>query len=209
MSALVIAYLFQADGVRFLSWNMDATLLPIGVFVFAMFGLTFVPEIVEIAERKRRTVLLSITFGTLTAAFLMWLFAVSAAGADPNIQSPADLVRILPAWIAWAIPVVGFLAVSSVFMTQTQDLRSTFEYDARLHPMAAYAIAVGAPFFLLLLVTRDFLTVVSFVGAVFNSINMIFIAAMAIKLRIAPYLAMVILAIFMLILGWGILSVIN
>ena len=114
--------------------------------------------------------------------FLMSLFAVfvcpsvgSALGANP-----ADLAGGLPATAAWLIPAVGFLAVASVFIILTEDLKAMLHLDLKLSKLAAWAIALGVPPVLLVFVTRDFLGTVGFVGAIFGATNGLLVSWMAI-----------------------------
>ncbi len=167
---------FQMQG----SWAWS----PIGILVFSLFGLTIIPEIVEIAGGKREPAQRSIAWGSLGAALLMWLFGVTAYAAAPDITASAPgYASVLSAETRWIIPVVGFLAVATSFITLMEGMKRMLIADAKMHKNTAKVLALGAPLILLFTTQRNFLSTVSFVGGFFSALNGIFATVMAAKLK--------------------------
>lgn len=150
---------------------------PFGIFLFSLSGAPVIGECVELVGRRRRETFWVITIGTLGAAFLSWLFGVSLAYLSPEaIQRPVDAIRALPVWIAWLIPVIGFLAILTSYITTAQDLRTSFELDFSFTSLEAWVTTICVPMIIVLLVVPSFLQVIGFVGTVFGGINGILIA---------------------------------
>ncbi len=203
--ALSIVYGIDGDGARFLQADWSSAFLVVGAFLFSTFGIMVIPEIVDVCERKADRTRLVVSLATLVSAFFMWVFAVFTASAIPGIRTASELAHALPAGLFWLLPLVGFLAVATSFLTQVQDLRATFERDAKMSKWVSFALAIGAPILLLLFLTRDFLSTVGFVGGVLSSVTAITVALMAVKLKRAVPMAIVVAVVFLLALIHGIL----
>lgn len=167
---------FQAQG----SWAWS----PIGILVFSLFGLTSIPEIMEIAGSDREPAQRSIAFGSLGAAVLMWFFGVTAYAAAPDVAASASgYASVLSEKTRWIIPVIGFLAVATSFITLMEGMKRMLMTDAKLEKNTAKVLALSAPLVLLFITQRNFLSTVSFVGGFFSAINGIFATTMAVKVK--------------------------
>ena len=188
---LLIASMVLIVGLSASHWDASALIradwthffLPFGIFLFAISGLPVIAEVVEIVGRKRKDSLTAVIVGTLSAAFLSWLFGaglfLAAHGAIG--RNPSDLILMLPHAWSWLIPLMGFLAIITSYMTTAEDLKESFDLDFRISEWWAWAIALLAP--LLLLATRqNYLSVLDMVGTVFGGITSLFIVFIAMKL---------------------------
>jgi amino acid permease len=212
-------FVSRSDGGLFLGADWLQSFTPLGVFLFALFGVQVVPEVAEICDRDRRKTLLAVGLGTIASALAMWLFGVFGyAALGDQLFTPQDLMKALPSGLFWLIPAVGFLAVATSFLTMAQDLKASLHLDARWPKLAALAFTLGAPLFLLIFITRNFLSTVDWSGFIFNSVNGFLVSLMAIALinrrwrqkrfawlTLAPCLTA---AAFLGALVWRILSVI-
>ncbi|MCC7357315.1 hypothetical protein IT408_02295 [Candidatus Uhrbacteria bacterium] len=201
-SLLMSVVLFSkiADPNLFFQVQAEWAWSPIGILVFSLFGLSVIPEIVELAGSKREPVHQSITFGTLGAALLMWLFGVMAYAAAPsNDTSALGYASVLSARTRLIIPVIGFLAVATSFITLMEGMRRMLVADAKLHKNTAKVLALSAPLILLFITQRNFLSIVSFIGGFFNALNAIFATVMVVRLK-KIYWPLGISGIFLLIL---------
>jgi len=163
--------------------NWTLFFLPFGIFLFALSGFPVISEVVEIAERKRRDAVIAVTVGSLAAAFLSWFFGVGLyLAAHGHIgRNPSDLILMLPHAWSWLIPLMGFLAVITSYVTTAQDLKETFRLDFHIGEWFAWALALFTP--LALLLTRgDFLSTLDFVGTLFGGIASLLVVFMALKL---------------------------
>ncbi len=186
MIVLVVAVLLatplidfqQAATATWSNWH-----LPFGVFLFTLSGISAVGEAVELAGRRRRTALLAVTGGTLVSAFLSWLFGATiflAAGGYP-VRDAADIASVFPSALWWVVPLLGFLAVATAYVTTAHDLRATFQFDQKWKPWFAKGVAMFSPLVLLAFLSRDFLSAIGFIGAIFIGINSLVIAALGYK----------------------------
>lgn len=187
-SSLIALLIFSslAFFVRSGSWNpmwanWGATFFPLGIFLFTLSAFTVVPEIVEICGRDRRYTRRAVLFGSIVAAILMWVFGLTAAQALGSLATtePASLTIGLPRTLFWLIPAVGFFAVITSFITLTQDLTSMLRLELRFPRMIAWAVALGTPLMLFLILNRDFVGTVGFVGSIFTALNGLLISLMA------------------------------
>lgn len=171
----------EADSSLFFNTHWGAVPGGLGVFLFALFGWQVIPEVFVIAKRSPAQTRFAVAVGSLSAAFLMWLFAVLAYASfgealGPN---PSQLAEALPSAWAWLLPAVGFFAMTNPFLTLNQDLKAMLHLDAGLSKRSAWAIALGTPLILFLFVSQNFLKTVSFSGGLLSSVNGIIICLMA------------------------------
>ncbi len=157
--------------------------LPFGVFLFTLSGLSVVGEIVELVDRKRSDARWSVSVGMLVSVVLSWVFGVGMYLAAHGVigRDPSALIGVLPGAWSWFIPLFGFLAIITSYLTTAEDLKASFHLDFHLKEAYAWLVAVGAPL-ILLFTQRDFLTTVDVVGTVFGGINALLVIFMAMKL---------------------------
>lgn len=175
-------FFFNAsDSSLFLTARWGALPGGLGVFLFALFGWQVIPEVFVITNRSPKRTKLAVALGSLSAAFLMWLFAILAYASFGGAlgSSPGQLSEAFPSAWAWLLPAVGFFAVTNPFLTLNQDLKAMLHLDARLSKPTAWAIALGMPLVLFIFISRDFLDTVGFSGSILSSINGILICLMA------------------------------
>ncbi|MBI4138949.1 hypothetical protein HY479_02250 [Candidatus Uhrbacteria bacterium] len=188
MSLLILSAVPHVDAARFFTADPWHILAPIGIFIFAMFGLTVIAEAHEITGRKIAETRRAVAVGTLTAAVFTWLFGIFIAlGLPPGGSSdPAAFSRLLPSGWWWAVPLFGFLAVATSFITSAYNLQSIYRLDVGVSKLASWAVALGSPLLLLFLVTRDFLNIIEIVGALFSATNglLVILAAHAVMRRV-------------------------
>ena len=157
--------------------------LPFGIILFSLSGLSGVGEVIEIAGRRRRDALAAVAGGTVLSAVLCWMFGagVFLASHGYPIRDAADLVSVLPQGIGLIVPVLGFLAVTTAYLITAEDLRVMFATDLKWKPAVASLVALLAPLCLLAVLSRNFLTTLSFVGAVLIGINGFTVCALGYK----------------------------
>lgn len=179
----VFLFLPRAEFSLFRESHWQNAVAPLGALIFALSAFNVVPEVVDICNRNRRRTLLAIAVGSCGAAILSWLFGVFGyvAFGDSLSRSPSMLARAFPASFFWLLPTLGFFAVATSFITITQDLKAMIHFELRVSKFLAWLVALGAPFLLLVITRRNFLTTVDFVGSIFGAINGMLIASMAFR----------------------------
>ncbi len=169
------------ERVAFYQWS--ELLTPFGIFLFSMFGLSVVGEVVDMTRPNKRIAMQAVMIGTLVSAVLSWVFAVSlflTKGFSYG-RGASALTEAMPLGWQWMIPLFGFLAVLTSFITVAQDLKATWHLDFRVSKPIAWMLALGAPLLLLSILKRDFLATLDFVGAIFWSVNGMLVALIALK----------------------------
>lgn len=156
-------------------------LAPFGIFLFSLSGLPVIPEIVDIVGRSRPRALRAVAIGTLCAAFLSWGFGalmahVGGVGIGTGLEG---MIGLLPGAWQWLLPLVGFLAVATSYLTTAEDLRATFHMDFALSDRMSAGIALVVPMFGLLLIRPDFLSLLDSLGTIFSTLSASLVAAMA------------------------------
>lgn len=171
-------FLGRADVGVILALPQSFTFEPYGVFLYSLGGMMVIAELELIVKGQARDMRLSVIRGTLLAAFLTYLFGVSAwmASGGTLTRDVADLVRALPPFLALLIPLAGFLAVATSYVTTAFDLGSMFRLDYHFPPWLSSVVALGVPLLLLFLTARDFLATIGLVGSIFGGALSIFVA---------------------------------
>ena len=148
------------------------TFEPYGVFLFALLGMNVIPEMEHLVGGNRDDLRRAVIRGTLASAGLTYLFGISAwlASSGTLWREATGLVAILPPWLMLAVPVFGFLAVMTSYVTTAYDLGSMFRLDNHFPSWLAWTAALGVPLALLFLTERDFLRTIGLVGAVFSAL---------------------------------------
>ena len=155
-----------------LSGPVGITFEPYGVFLFALLGLNVIPEMEHLVDGHRGDLRLAVVRGTLASAALTYVFGISAwlASSGTLGREATDLVALLPPVLSLAIPVFGFLAVATSYVTTAYDLGSMFYLDNHFPAWLAWTTVLGVPLALLFLTERDFLQTIGLVGAVFSAL---------------------------------------
>ena len=171
----------QADFSHFAWQNWSGSFGALGVFLFALTGLTVIPEVFEITQRRAATTRWAVLFGSLISAGLTWLFGVFVYAAIPS-GSSADftvIANIFPAFLWLILPVVGFLAVITSFVTSAFDLKSMYLVDLKQSKLMSWGAALGVPLALLFILPRNFLSGVETMGALVSSANALLVVTAA------------------------------
>jgi amino acid permease len=186
---VVIILIFGSSSHWNLIWVMPVAwngFEPYGVFLFSLLGLVGMSEAAEIVEYKRSSLRKAIILSTILAASLTYLYGVTAwvASNGQLTRDASDVVRFLPSIVAFIVPLFGFLAVITSFISSALDLRNLFEKDMHATKMISWIVALGVPLVLLFMTPRDFMSTVGFVGSFFGAgiaIIVIWMGAAAIR----------------------------
>lgn len=144
---------------------------PYGIFLFSLLGIVGMPEAAELVGYDARRLRKAIIRSTLLAAVLTYTYGVTAwmASGGGLTRDALGVVAYLPVVIAWLIPLFGFLAIITSFISSSLDLRNLLQRDVHAAPLISWCIALGVPLILLFITPRDFLSTVGFVGSMFGA----------------------------------------
>jgi amino acid permease len=151
--------------------NPQNFFLPFGAILFSLAGWTGIEPAYESRRRGRRTgTWLALATGTIFAAILYALFAAGVLGTAPHITP--DTISGLGDWPAWKRDIVaalGLLAVATVSMPITREIKNSLEKDLHWNKTGSRALIIFFPIVCVLAGFNNFLTVVGLVGGVFLS----------------------------------------
>lgn len=156
-----------------------ALFVPYGVFLFAMAGGAVIPDVRRLlGPNEYRRFRTSIIIGTAGAAVLYILFAVAVLGVSGE-GTTADAIqgiakRFGPAYLL-AGALIGFLATITSFIPLGLTLKGMLTADFRIAERAAWFLTAAIPGVFYLLGFRDFIGIVSAVGAIGIGLDSIFI----------------------------------
>lgn len=168
---LTALFLYRVDFSFVLALPARFTFEPYGVFLFSLLGTTSMPEVEDIVRSNPHDMRLAIIRGSLGAAILTYMFGITAWLASGGVlgRHASDLAQLLPPAVAFIVPLFGFLAVGTSFLTMSLDMRNMFHFDYHFSKNTAWLVALGVPFALLFLTTRDYLATIGLVGATFSA----------------------------------------
>ncbi len=149
-------------------------LLPYGVLLFAFHGTSAIPELEIIVGTDARAFRTAVVVGSLLPMILYAVFAfvvVAVTGANTTQIATIGLGNAMGPRVILIGNIFAVIAMSSSFVTIGQALRRTFQWDFGWHGHAALCLAVGIPFVVYLLGARQFVHVISFIGAACGTVE--------------------------------------
>ncbi len=168
---------FSAAALRI--GSPGAFFAPYGVLLFAMSGAAIIPEMRRVLGRSAMPRLPHLVIGGTAAAALLYLiFATAVLGASGADTTP-DAIRGLALRFGDVYllggSIIGFLAAITSFIAIGVVLEGMFATDMQLPRRSAWTLTAAIPAGLYLLGLRNFIEIVSVIGAVGIGVDSIFI----------------------------------
>jgi len=151
------------------SLSINNLLLPYGVILFALTGMSAVPEMEEILRTEHHNLKKAILIGSLIPLIVYLIFAAVIVGVSGWKTSPdaiLGLVGFLPAWVVRLGAGLGILTMSTSFLSLGFVLREVWFRDFKLNKNLAFGLAVLPSLALFLLGTRNFIGVLEIAGSI-------------------------------------------
>lgn len=145
----------------------ENTPLVYGILIFSLWGLSLIPETVELAAKQRRVFRRVIIFGVCTAALLSILFTlmiVLVTGTHTSTDALSGFIFVVGTQLSWVAGFFGFLAVFTAYISMGLTLRQSIQLDIHVPKKTALAITLVVPTLIALLLTEQFLTVIGLTG---------------------------------------------
>lgn len=142
--------------------------LPYGVILFALWGLTLVPEVKEMLAGDRALLRKAIISGIFlaTTTYLFFVFVIlGASGPATSKEAISGLAQTLGDNVIRLGFIFGVITCFTSFITLGLTLKKIFWYDFGLSPNLSWAITCFLPLALFLLGLREFIDVIGFTGA--------------------------------------------
>ncbi len=162
------------DNLSTLDWKYF--FLPYGMIFWALTGPSAIPEMKEIFKKNYSSLKKAIILGTILPIFLCGIFVLTVVGITGSQTSPEAIQGMVKALenhtIIWGA-IFGLLAVTTSFLVVGLSLKKTFWYDYKINKYLAWSLTCIVPLVAYLFNLRDFITVISFLGATLAGLQMI------------------------------------
>ena len=156
----------------------------IGVVFFSAITLPLIAEVMAFDGRKSIIGRHSLVIGTLAAALLKWLFALSFMGvAIGGRIEVMGLMQALPVGLRWLLPLVGFLAISGSAVSVLDSLRIVYRDEFSFRPSSAWLLAVLPPLALVQVSQGALLPLMTFLGSFVAATNALLVCIVALVER--------------------------
>ena len=166
-----------------LSLKSSNIFLPYGLILFALAGGSAIPEIRNFFRVGQRTGLKwAIIIGTLIPVLVYAVFIIAVlgvSGVNTSTEAVKGLVMhlgegVFIKYAAW----VGFLAVITSFFTMGLNLKNSLIVDFKFPKALSFLLTAGVPLALFFSGFTNFITVISFSGAVLGGLEGILLIIM-------------------------------
>ena len=169
----------QADNF---TWAIgDFWFLPFGVIMFALNGISGVPLAREVLVGREGKLRGAIFAGTLIPVVFYLIFTAIVVGVSGDSTSPdaiSGLAFPLGAGMVLVGSLLGFMTSTTIFLNLGTSLKESFQQDFRFKHRWAWLLTVLPPYFLYLSGIRNFIDIISLVGGVAVSIEMVILIFM-------------------------------
>lgn len=179
LTAAIFIFLFLIMGIAAPHVNVDhlfmtgsgisGVLTTYGVAAFACYGLTAVPQVHTILYGySRQTIRRTLMVGSLLPPVLYVLFAAIVIGVSGSATTEVSTIGLgiaLGPHMVWLTGLFAFMAISTSFLALGLALRNVFHRDYGLSASRAGFLALGVPLLLFAAGLRDFVTILSVLGA--------------------------------------------
>jgi amino acid permease len=144
-------------------------LLPYGVILFALTGMSAVPEMEELLRSEPQSLKKAILIGSLIPLIVYLVFVAVIVGVSGRQTSPDaifGLLGYLPAWVVRLGAGLGILTMSTSFLSLGFVLREAWFRDFKFNKNLAFPLAVFPSLVLFLLGARNFIGVLEIAGSI-------------------------------------------
>lgn len=171
--------------------NPENFLLPFGAILFSLAGWTSVEPVFEFRKKLGANAdpWRPLAVGTFLAALLYLLFVIGIIASVPALST--DTVAGLAGWPLWKKDIIaacGLIAVATVYMPISREIKKSMEIDLHWGKWASRTLIILFPPALVLAGVNNFMLIVSVVGGLFLSMQYLLIAAIGRRaLTLAPW----------------------
>ena len=160
--------------------------LPYGVILFSLWGAALIPEVEEMLGEKKNLLLKIIPIAILIPIFVYLFFIyliLGITGPQTTESALSGLRNFLGEGIVSLAFFFGVLTTFTSFIALGLTLKKVFWYDLKIEKNIAFAITCFIPLALFLIGIKQFIPVISFVGATMLGIDGILILLMYKKIN--------------------------
>lgn len=162
------------DFSNFTTINLSNLFLPYGVILFALGGLSAVPEMRALIRKNDKTFRNSVIAGFSVSVFIMYIFTVVILGVSGGGTSQDAISGLLPylgSFMVYVGAIFGLLAISTSYLVIGTNLKESYMYDWKMKKTWSNLLIVAVPISLALFGLRNFITVIGATGAMLGALN--------------------------------------
>jgi len=108
---------------------------------------------------------------------------VGVTGTATSDEAIIGLGKALGPTVTAIGSLAGIVTLVSIFVVVGIQIKDTFIFDFKIKPMLAWFLTVSVPIILFLLGVREFISVISFSGAVFGAMSAVIVLLVFEKMR--------------------------
>ena len=154
-------------------FNSQNIFLPFGIIFFSLVGWSALPAVEDILKNKKdiKKLIISVLLFCCLFYFLFGLIISGVSGVKTTGQPFSGIAPFLGDEAMILGGIFGFLVVATSFITLANYLKNTFIFDFKAPRILALLLVCGLPLILFLAGLRDFISVVSIVGAFVGAVE--------------------------------------
>ena len=160
--------------------------LPYGIILFSLWGAALIPEVEEMLEGEKKALKWIIPVAILIPIIIYLFFIyliLGITGPETTDSALTGLRNVLGDGIVSLALLLGLLTTFTSFIALGLTLKKVFWYDLKMGKNLAWAITCFIPLFLFLIGIKQFIPVISFIGAVMLGLDGILILLMYQKIK--------------------------
>jgi len=161
--------------------NFQNVFLPYGPLLFALWGISLIPEVEEMLQRGKKRLKTIVTISTILVSVFYFIFIIlilGITGKNTSETALQGLSNFLPAALVSISLLMGALATFTAFITQGIIFKKTLMFDLKIKHWQAFVMTCFPPLILFLLGLKSFIPLLSFIGGILLGINGILILMM-------------------------------
>lgn len=170
----------------FLKPDFSQIFLPYGVILFSLWGAALVPEVEEMLDKDKQ-LLGKVIFVSILIALIIYLFFTLTILGITGQQTTPSALEGLRIFLGDGVVVLtlffGLLTTFTSFISLGLTLKRVLNYDLGISSFKSWTITCFAPYIFYLLGVKNFVRLISFLGAVFLGIDGILILLMYEKIQ--------------------------
>jgi tyrosine-specific transport protein len=178
-SLITVSNLFPSPDFTF-------AFLPYGIILFSLWGAALIPEVEEMLGKEKNLLLKIIPIAILIPIVVYFFFIyliLGITGTQTTESALTGLRNVLGDGIVSLALIFGLLTTFTSFITLGLTLKKVFWYDLKIGKNIAFAITCFIPLVLFLIGIKQFIPIISFVGATMLGIDGILILLMYRKIK--------------------------
>ncbi|MGB9911145.1 MAG: aromatic amino acid transport family protein [Microgenomates group bacterium] len=170
----------------FPSPDFSQIFLPYGLILFSLWGAALVPEIEEMLKEEKK-LLNKVIFISLLIPLIIYLFFVitilGITGKETTPSALPGLKNYLGDGVVTLTLIFGLVTTFTSFISLGLTLKRVFSYDLKIPSFVSWLITCFVPYFFYFIGIKNFISLISFLGAVFLGIDGVLILLMYKKIN--------------------------